>query len=361
MNKPKYFRLMDDIKIKIKQKKYTAGMKLPSENDFANEYGISRQTVRKALKALADEGFVHAEHGKGTFVSELARHTKTSKNIAIVTTYLSDYIFPRVIQGIDRVFTENGYSIILKTTRNSATAEARCIEELLSKDIDGMIIEPSKSQIYCKHISLFEQMDEYDIPYVFIQGYFDELRKKPCVIMNDIKGGYLITKYLISQGCKNIYGIFKADDVQGKNRHKGYVLALQEADILYDPDKVIWFHTEDREIKPRESISELIRKEVAIDSVVCYNDQIAVEVIRTFQVHGINVPKDVSVTGFDNSMLAKNNIIPITTVSHPQELLGQNAAELMLKLIRKEAISSEDLHIVMEPEVIVRKSTRIKH
>lgn len=358
VNKPKYNKIIEDLKIQIKQKKYLPGDKLPSENMLSREYEISRQTVRKALTVLENEGYIYAVHGKGTFVSELVRHTKNSKNIAVITTYLSDYIFPRVIQGIDKIFSENGYSIVLKTTKNSQAAEARCIEELLSKDIDGLIIEPSKSHIYCKHLSLFEQMDEYSIPYLFIQGYFEELSDRPGVFVDDEKGGYLITNYLISKGCKDIYGVFKVDDVQGINRHKGYVRALQEHGILYNPDKVIWFHTEDREVKPREVIGSLVKKGIKMDAVVCYNDQVAVEVVRSFQAHGVRVPDDVSVTGFDNSLISKNNLIPITTVSHPQELLGQRAAELMLRLIRGEKIENDSNHIIMEPKIVIRKSTR---
>ena len=99
----------------------------------------------------------------------MLRHTTPSKNIAVVTTYLSDYIFPRIVQGIDQVLTENGYSILLKNTRNSRSLEAKCLEELLQKDIDGLIIEPSKSQIFCRHVNLYEMLDSYHIPYVFIQ------------------------------------------------------------------------------------------------------------------------------------------------------------------------------------------------
>ena len=58
------------------------------------------------------EGYVEAFHGKGTFCSENMRHTKKSGNIAVVTTYISDYIFPRLIQGMDNVLSEKGYSII---------------------------------------------------------------------------------------------------------------------------------------------------------------------------------------------------------------------------------------------------------
>ena len=170
--KLKYYDLMEDLRKQIVSGKIKPGEKLPSENELSGTYQVSRQTVRKALQILQNEGYIYAEHGRGTFCSEMARRTGETKNIAVVTTYLSDYIFPRVIQGIDKVLTENGYSILLKNTRNSRNMEAKCLEELLQKGIDGLIIEPSKSQIFCKHINLYQTLDEYRIPYVFIQGSF---------------------------------------------------------------------------------------------------------------------------------------------------------------------------------------------
>ena len=354
----KYSKLMEDLREKMVSGEIQAGDRLPSENELSAQYQVSRQTVRKALSVLQNEGYIYAEHGRGTFCSERVLHTGHSHNIAVVTTYLSDYIFPRVIGGIDKVLTEQGYSIILKNTRNSRSQEARCLEELLQKDIDGIIIEPSKSQIYCKHTHLYEKLEEYGIPYVFIQGCFATMKEKPRVLMDDAMGGYLITKYLIDTGHKSIIGVFKSDDIQGQNRHKGYVKELQEAGIPYEPDHVIWFYTEDRAIHPYEAIKQMAESGVPMDGVVCYNDQVAVEVIRTLREFGKKVPRDVSVTGFDNSLLAKNNHIPITTVSHPQDKLGKMAAELLLRLIRGEQLTEEEIHIRVEPEIVVRNSTR---
>ena len=98
------------------------------------------------LSILAQEGFIEAEHGRGTFVSRKIRRGKSpslpfggmdyrgSGNIAVITTYLSDYIFPRLIQGIDSVLTAEGYSIILKNTGNSRVKESRCLEEMCIRD-----------------------------------------------------------------------------------------------------------------------------------------------------------------------------------------------------------------------------------
>lgn len=354
----KYSKLTEDLKQLILNGEIVPGDKLPSENELSARYRISRHTVRKALSILENEGYIYAMHGKGTFCSELARHSKKSRNIAVVTTYLTDYIFPRVIQGIDQVLTDHGYSIILKNTKNSRNAEARCLEDLLQKDIDGMIIEPSKSEIFCQHAALYEKMDEYQIPYVFIQGYYEQMRDKPRVIMDDCKGGYLITQHLISLGHKKILGVFKADDIQGRERHRGYVYALQEAGVMYDPDMVIWFHTEDRAIKPFKALKDMVNQQKKFDSVICYNDQIAVEIISALEDCGLKVPEDVSVTGYDNSYIAQNYKIKLTTIAHRQEELGRIAAELLLKIISNPEEQVQAQQIIVDPELIIRDSCR---
>lgn len=355
-NQPKYFKIMEDLREQILSGSLRPGDKLPSENELSRQYQISRQTVRKALSILQNAGYIYAEHGRGTFCSELVRHTHTTKNIAVVTTYLSDYIFPRVIQGIDSVLTREGYSIILKNTRNSRTQEARCLEELLQKDIDGVIIEPSKSQIFCKNMNLYQKLEEYHIPYVFIQGCYSQMKDKPHVLMDDCKGGYIITKYLLSLGHKKIAGVFKADDTQGQNRHKGYVMALQEAGIFYDPDMVVWFYTEDRNIHPYEGIYKMAQEMEDMDAVVCYNDQTAVEVIRALKEAGRQIPEDISVTGYDNFHMAGQEGLKLTTIAHPQEKLGEMAAELLLGLIRSGGEAEKTIRI--EPKLMIGNSCK---
>jgi GntR family transcriptional regulator of arabinose operon len=354
----KYVDLMEDLRGQILSGDIGAGEKLPSENELSAAYQVSRQTVRKALQILQNEGYIYAEHGRGTFCSEMMRHRGKSKNIAVVTTYLSDYIFPRVIAGIDQVLQENGYSILLKNTRNSRTMEGKCLEELLQKDIDGLIIEPSKSQIFCKHMHLYQMLDSYGIPYVFIQAAHTQMREKPHILMDDCRGGYLATKYLISLGHRGIVGVFKSDDSQGQQRHKGYVQALQEAGIAYDPDKVVWFYTEDRKTHPYEKMRQMAkdRDSLFFDSVVSYNDQIALEVIRALGDEGLSVPQDISVTGYDNSYLASTGKVPLTTVAHPQEQLGRMAAKLLLSIIRDEEKETASKQILIEPELVIRES-----
>lgn len=354
----KYFKLKEDLKNDILSGIYKPGDRMPSENQLARELSISRHTVRKALSILEEEGYIVAYHGKGTFCTERAIHKKQSRNIAVITNYISDYIFPQVLNGINQVLTENGYSLMFKTTGNSRVNETKCLEDILTKDVDGLIIEPSKSELFCKHPNLYKTLDKYEIPYVFIQGVYAEMSDKPYIVMDDCRGGYLLTKYLIDTGHRFITGIFKADDYQGKERHRGYVKALNEAGIPYNPDAVVWFHTEDRASKPRGEIRRMTKEGFSMDAVVCYNDQIALEVIYELEALGISIPEDISVTGYDNSALAKLGVLKLTTIAHPQKKLGEMAGQLLLEQIQGVPAERSRVTRVIEPELIVRNSCR---
>ena len=226
--KTKYYVLMEELKQSILSGEIKPGEKLPSENELSARYQISRHTVRKALSILINEGYIEAEHGRGTFCSQRMGHMKNSRNIAVVTTYISDYIFPRLIQGMDKVMTANGYSHHPEKHSQQPYHRGTCSGGHSDKGYRRLIIEPSKSQIFCRHTNLYAMLDQYEIPYVFIQGVYPQMMDKPHILMDDCKGGYLVTKHLLDCGHRKILGIFKADDFQGKERHKGYVKALQE-------------------------------------------------------------------------------------------------------------------------------------
>ena len=75
--------------------------------------------------------------------------------------------------------------------------------------------------------------------------------------------------------------------------------ALQEHEIAYDPDKVVWFHTEDRRKKPALMVRNMVRQNSFPDGIVCYNDQIAVQVMEELERQGKKIPEDVAVTGYE--------------------------------------------------------------
>lgn len=358
----KYSIVYENLKKEIISGNIKPGDKIPSENELSTQYGVSRHTVRKAISILQHAGFIQTEQGLGSFCSSTLVNRTKSHNIAVVTTYISDYIFPRLISGIDHVLTQHGYSIILKNTGNSQENEKKVLEEILAKDIDGIIIEPSKSEILCMHEKQYKVLEEWNIPYIFIQGVYPQMHHKPHIILDDTYGAYLATKHLIDLGHENIVGIFKVDDMQGMARLKGYSKALAEANRMYDPDRVILFHTEDRMEKPAMLIRQWLAQNVEFDGVVCYNDEIALEIYNVLAQCGKRVPQDISITGFDQSGIAMNGPIRFTTVSHPKEQLGEMAASLLLEKLGKVPDEESKIPRMIRPELILGESSikRIK-
>jgi GntR family transcriptional regulator, arabinose operon transcriptional repressor len=355
-NQSKYYKLMDYLKKEILMGKIKPGDQISSENTLAEEFSLSRHTVRKALSMLVNEGYIYTEHGRGTYCLDRSRKRSDSKNIVVITTYISEYIFPKVIQGIDSVLSGNGYSIMLKNTNNNTEKEALYLEDVLEKNIEGLIIEPTKSALYSNNLKYYEALDKHNIPYIFIHGFYRQLERKPFCILDDAEGMRLAVEYLAKLGHKKIAGVFKADDIQGLNRHKGYAKALSEAGLPYDPDNVIWFHSEDKEVKPISEIRQMIEYKQGIDAFACYNDEIAFRVYELLNGMGIRVPEDVSITGFDDSYFSANCPVKLTSVSHPKEKLGESAAEILLQIIRDGKTQDNPVHKVIVPELVIKES-----
>lgn len=381
-NNSKYYKLMEYLRDEMLTGRIMPGDKIPSENELAEKFSLSRHTVRKSIAMLANEGLLYTEHGRGTFSSGALRKNQDSRNIGVITTFISEYIFPQVINGIDEVLSQNGYSIILKNTGNDCRKELACLKDILSKDIAGLIVEPTRSALFTQNIKYYQTLDRYGIPYVFIHGYYEQLGQKPSVLLDDTAGMHELVTHLAKAGHRNICGIFKADDIQGLNRHKGYVKALSDNNLNYDADKVIWFHTEDKEAKPLASLKSMILEDARIDAIACYNDEVASETVKMLIKMGKRVPEDISVTGFDDSYLAESCPVKLTTARHPKKELGRAAAELVLELISSGSSSSagsesspgssgsaedasgnalSDTPIrILKPELVIRNSTSKK-
>lgn len=129
----KYHTLKELLKNDILSGVYQPGDKMPSENQLVQEYDLSRHTVRKALSILEEEGYIIAVHGKGTFCTERALHKKESKNIAVVTTYISDYIFPRLIQESTVSFPKMATALFLRQQKIADEERQHVLKIFLQK------------------------------------------------------------------------------------------------------------------------------------------------------------------------------------------------------------------------------------
>lgn len=355
---PKYVQLSAWIKEKIYEEGLEKGDKFYTEHSLSQMYRVSRQTVRRAINLLISEQILESRQGSGTYIAtHIATHMHTkrhsSKIIGVIVTYFDEYIFPRIINGIESVISSNGYNMQLASTRNNVKNEARALRAMLDAGVDAFIIEPTKSALPNGNKYLYDELYNKNIPIIFLNSYYPEM-DFPHVSLDDVKAGYLATKYLIDNGHNKIALCLKLDDIQGHLRYRGAMTAANENNITISMENVLWFATEDIKYLAEDS-SRILRYIKNCTALFCYNDQIAAKILKVLEKKGYNIPEDYSIISIDDDKLAAAYSPPLTTIVHPKELVGIETAKSIFRLISGEKCNT---NIDFEPELVIRNSVK---
>lgn len=353
---PKYQLIIDWIKENIESGALKYGDRIKSEKELADQFGLSRQTVRRATSELEKDKVLTRVQGSGTYVGDrvLGIRRERHMNVAVMSTYIDSYIFPPTLKGIETVLSGHGYTTQLFFTDDRISQEADILENLLFRnDIDGLIAEPSKSALPNPNMKYYREIARRGIPVLFFNASYHALHM-PCVRMDDDRTAKSATELLINNGHRKIAGIFKCDDGQGHHRYAGYNKALIEAHIRPDAGRVIWIDT--GTISNLSLIKDFIFERLkGCTAVLCYNDEAAFQLINLCTEHGIRVPDELSVVSFDDSDLSRICQVPFTSFIHPKEELGRKTADNLLRMIEDPGF---DASYMFESEPVLRESIR---
>ncbi|WP_160726058.1 GntR family transcriptional regulator [Bacillus sp. USDA818B3_A] len=369
--KKKYDIVKQEIKSRILDGTFQPHQKISSESQWMKQFGVSRHTVRAAIGELVNEGWLYREQGAGTFCADRKMDNRlpsgsNQKNIAIITTFISDYIFPSIIRGAESYLSKHGYNVSLFSTNNDHENEKRILERILSEPFDGVIVEPTKSATSNPNINYYLNIERQNIPYIMLNAYYEELEPLS-ITMNDEKGGYIQAEHLIQLGHTNIVGFFKTDDLQGVKRMKGFIKAHRNYGIPINPNGIITYNSSEKATKPLEALVKLLSfdRENRPSAVVCYNDELAISLLDVLREKNVRVPEDLSLVGFDNSFMGKLTEVKLTTIDHPLSKMGETAAEIIVDLVKekngqqKKSIDKENQQsVIFEPRLIMRNSTK---
>ena len=333
----KYSVIADKLREEIKSGVYSKTGKLPTEYELVSRFDVSRQTVRQAISSLKAEGVVYQIQGSGTFVAKEspAEHRgkeSAFRNIFVICTYISEYIFPSIVRGIESTLNGTGYRLHIAATGNKVDLERKILNDVIKlQECDGIVVEGSKTGFPNPNINLYRQIEEMGIPVVFLHCSYQELPDSVVVGMDDRKGGKIAAKKLVDAGCRKLLGIFKSDDRQGLMRYAGFSEGILEAGLTLDSLELRWYTTEDTANHGQNvlnAMENILKSD--IDGVVCYNDQVAVALIRDLTRRGVPIPKIVS---FDDSYLCKSSPIHFDSLGHQKENLGVLAANKIRNMV----------------------------
>jgi LacI family transcriptional regulator len=328
--------------------------------DIAKKLKISASTVSRGLQ---DHPAISKKTKKMIFdmvdkmgyrTNHFARNLRTSKTntIGVLVHELNSNFITSVLAGIEKVTAEEGYDIIIAHSSERYEKEAANAQNLFDKRVDGLIASLAFDTRNLDHYNSFM---EKNVPVLF----FDRVEqdgKNTVVIIDNAKCGYLATDHLIKQGCKRIAHVTSSlkRNVYSQ-RYKGYRDALFDNNIPFDESLVI---VQDLSEKSGvDAALKMLKMTPRPDGVFLTNDFVAAVCMRTLKEHGLSIPKDIAVVGFNNDAVGTLIEPALTTINYPGEDMGEIAARNLINHLKGISSLHQTNTIVVRSELIVRKSS----
>ncbi len=329
---------------------------LPTETAIAEQYQVSRQTVRAALSLLKSQGLIETRRGSGSYATGLSPEAPQNV-IPILIASSQEYIYPHLLTDIRSRLAEKGYQLQVHPTENDACRERHLLLSLLESPPRGLIVEGSKSALPTPNNDLYEKLKAAGTKLLFLHNKYDALPDEVCIKDDNYYGGYLLANHLSGLGHTHIAGIFKSDDKQGPERYFGAFCCLRNINVELSDRNVGWFCSSDIEKLEKNQDSRFLASYISehlsgCTAVICYNDEIAYWLIKELSYAGIRVPRDVSVVCFDNSYLSELSKVRITTLTHRPHEMGNCVAETMIQMLQGIPVVSQEI-----PWELVRKES----
>ena len=328
-----------------------------TRNDVAAVAGVAPSTVSyvinngpRSVSIEARQQVLKAVAKLGYHPSEVARslRTRRTQTIGLVIPDITNPYYGEVVQAVEEISFERGYTLILGHSSHLPERELRYSQVFRSKQVDGAIFLPVTPDLEPLHI-----LRRAGIPVVilerFVPGY-------PCILADEHCAGYLVTRHLLELGHRRIGCIVLAgDSTSSVARAEGYRSALLDAGIL--PDKNLVLECDCGYAAGETAAHRFLQLPRRPTALIAHNDLMAIGAMKALAEAGLKVPADVSVVGFDDIAAASYVQPTLTTIAFPKRQMGKEAIETLLSLLRSEERATPRT-IRLGVELVVRSSTR---
>ena len=338
------------MKISLKEMAKRLNLSTAAVSKALNDYPDISLATKKLVKSYAKKVGYKA-NSQASFL-----RSQKSKTIGVIIPDITNPFFTKILKAIMNKAYKNDYSVILGNSKESFSLEEKLVNQFLQQKVDGILMSLANDTSQYKHLENIIANDT-------ILVLFDKVAKLiDCskVFVDDKDGGFKATEHLIKKGCTKI-AHFRGDlnPQNSIDRYLGYREALSVNKISFDPNKVL--------ISSNGSIEQgyilakkLYKSGIKIDGLFCINDMVALGAIRFFKEEKIDVPNEISVIGFSNTM-AGNLVYPsLSTIDQKSSKIGNEAMRLFLseEKIRNTENRLENQSLVLKTTLIKRESTQ---
>jgi DNA-binding LacI/PurR family transcriptional regulator len=292
----------------------------------------------------------------GYVPSAVARGLKTSRSnvLGVIVHRIEDPFLTELLRGIEDTLHGSGYSLFLAASQKDPEREREVVQAMSERRVDGVILSSSRFSLKSLH-----QLDHYGIPSVLINNQAKWEPDRYSIYHNEVYAMNQILEHVIDLGHKRI--AFLGNSRGGRTtaeRQQGFEESLDQTGMEIAPDYIAFGETGIPE-GGAQGMRKLLKLEKMPTAVVCHNDMMAIGAIQAVHQAGLRVPEDISVTGFDNIDLAAYINPPLTTFHQPRYELGQQAANMMLRVLNGDKGSQQPDVVVLRGKLIERASTAV--
>ena len=348
--------------------KRTVAMKLAKEKsritmkDVASKAGVSVATVSGVLNnrtgkiPFSDQTRVKvraAVKELGYYINEQARSLRLGKSntISVAVSDMTQPFSTEIIRVIGQEIADRKYHFFLFDTQNTGTAAESYLNLFRQRRIDGILVVGATNEI---DDSGALYLVENGVPLVLIERQIPDERVS-CVLVDNVKGGYLATEHLASQGRKRIAFITGTErNIVSNERMEGYRQALTQHGLKFSESLV-----SQGGLTPEcgyRAMQRLLELKTKPDAIFAFNDMVAIGAIRACSDSGLNIPRDIGVVGFDDIPIASYYEPPLTTIRQPVTKMGREGVKMLLKMLGDKPAKNSGRNTILKPELIVRKS-----
>lgn len=339
----KYISIKNQIKQKI-----DSGLihdKLPGERAIAEDLGVSYMTVRKAVDELVEEGILVKQGTRGTFVNGRKTSSRSTGNIGF-------FLDEEIDEGISSPY----YSLVFKSLEDEVAKHNYNL--LFFSDFDDLNPLKNTRKIDGAIISCFPRLEDKIqsikryLPIVLLDNIPAD-KSIPTVTIDNFNGCRHSVEHLIALGHRRIgfvSGLLDSDIC--KDRLQGYKSALARAGIPVD--NLLIFRGNYSYESGENAGKYFSSLDVPPTAIMFANDSMAIGAMQVLQEHGLKIPADISIIGFDDVLVAAKVFPALTTNAAPIEAMAQKAVEILLSEIR--GGNCDFQHYILPTELIKRAS-----
>ncbi|MFH0878633.1 MAG: GntR family transcriptional regulator [Lentisphaerota bacterium] len=353
---PFYQQCSSFISKSIEEGHYAIGEFLPPERELSEQFGVNRLTLRKGLAELIRQGVLESVPGAGNRVVMKQGKVHNTKLVGCIINRLvgvrtlSPY-YADIFSGIEAGITDMGYNLVFYSVKNA---------DLWAPDGSPLITTQAINTRFSGVLIIGGLPEELASAYlkkgirVVCVDHFIGRNRLSCVAPDNRGGALEMGRYLVRLGHKRMAFLAAKKDPVVDSRFEGFTQALKEAGCSFHPKDYI---NGGYEIRPayhamKNFLAEHRRNPPT--AIVSINDEAAIGAMKALQEAGLQVPRDVSVSGFDDISWSAHSSPPLTTVRIPRDEMGRLAAQMLISQL--ESGKTTPATTLLNTELVVRES-----